>query len=68
MLRPAKARFRGAVEVHALPNAGKEETGQILVRYEMNPELSRVARGAKLRWITRARHMCARLMNAPCPL
>ena len=50
MLRPAKARFRGAVEVHALPNAGKEETGQILVRYEMNPELSRVARGAKLRW------------------
>lgn len=50
MLRPAKARFRGAVEVHALPDAGKEETGQILVRYEMNPELSRVARGAKLRW------------------
>ena len=50
MLRPAKARFRGAVEVHALPNAGKEETGQILVRYEMNPELSRVARGVKLRW------------------
>ena len=50
MLCPPQVRFRGAIEVHALPDSGAAETGQILVRYEMNPELSRVARSTKLRW------------------
>ena len=72
MLRPAKARFRGAVEVHALPNAGKEETGQILVRYEMNPQtadsgVSRACAGRERARKGAFRDVCARVSALDSP-
>ena len=50
LLYPEPVRFRGAVEVHALPCDAAETQGQLLLKYEMNPELSRVARNAKFAW------------------